>query len=418
VENVRPWIKRHPILTGFSGIFGLLFIVSFFNDPGSALLGYGVIFAIIWFIAWGVDRRKGYDVGKRAMTVPARTITSSPWPSTPAFAVPTSPRHTSPKGQRNPIQSNQTFLTGLDNTTRIGIINMLQLDEAIRFVLQGANGTLVGTDRALLLIPPGRKGFERRTATSYFSIRNVRIDPSRHGGHLRFDVGGETHQLHLINQNQLDRGLMAAQEIRQLAHDAQVTEEEVPTPATESAYAETAHRTVPTASAGMKTLSLGDMLAMTPNQFEELTGKALEAMGYQEMKVSGGAGDLAADLHGKDPQGRSVIVQCKRYAPGNRVGSPAVQQFIGMKAIHHKADRGIYVTTADYSQQAIDLANQHDIVLIDGDDLVKITALLLASGTTLPTPGVGARFCTQCGTQNESPAKFCAGCGTALSPAT
>jgi len=159
------------------------------------------------------------------------------------------------------------------------------------------------------------------------------------------------------------------------------------------------------------------MLAMTPTQFEELTGKALEAMGYQEMKVSGGAGDLAADLHGKDHQGRSVIVQCKRYAPGNRVGSPALQQFIGIKAIHHKADRGIYVTTADYSQQAIDLATEYDIVLIDGDDLVKITSLLLASGTSIPTPATGNKFCTECGARNEVSAKFCAECGTNVVPA-
>ncbi len=48
-----------------------------------------------------------------------------------------------------------------------------------------------------------------------------------------------------------------------------------------------------------------------------------------------------------------------------------------MKAVHHKADRGIFVTTADYTRQAIDLAKQHDIVLIDGDDLVKIAALVL-----------------------------------------
>lgn len=200
------------------------------------------------------------------------------------------------------------------------------------------------------------------------------------------------------------------------AQNARVTETEEDTraPASRSAYAETAHRELSKPNR-MSTLSLGDMLAMTPTEFEELTGRALEAMGYRELKVSGGAGDLAADLFGKDPQGRSVIVQCKRYALENWVGSPAVQQFIGMKSIHHKADRGIYVTTSEYSQQAVDLANQHGIVLIDGDDLVKITSLLLAKDASFSVPHTDSnKYCPKCGARSDTAAKFCTGCGAPL----
>jgi restriction system protein len=114
------------------------------------------------------------------------------------------------------------------------------------------------------------------------------------------------------------------------------------------------------------------MLEMDPRSFEEFTGRALESLGYTNVIRVGGSGDLAADLTATDPQGRSAIVQCKRYTPGSKVGSPALQSFIGMKEVHHRADRGIFVTTADYSQEALDLAKAHNIVLIDGDDLVKI----------------------------------------------
>ena len=83
---------------------------------------------------------------------------------------------------------------------------------------------------------------------------------------------------------------------------------------------------------------------------------------------------MAADLTATDPQGRSVIVQCKRYT-GDTVGSPTIQTFIGMQTVHHKADRGIVMATAEFSRPAVELALQHDIVLIDGDDIVKVLNL-------------------------------------------
>jgi restriction system protein len=146
-----------------------------------------------------------------------------------------------------------------------------------------------------------------------------------------------------------------------------------------SALEETAHVHLPeqpTSPTPYKPLILGDLLAMTPTEFEQLCVRALLILGYDQMKRTGGAGDLAADITGKDAQGRSVIVQCKRYAPGSAVGSPVIQTFIGMKAVHHKADRGIVMTTAEFSKPAIALAQQHDIILIDGDDIVKLLNLM------------------------------------------
>jgi hypothetical protein len=34
-------------------------------------------------------------------------------------------------------------------------------------------------------------------------------------------------------------------------------------------------------------------------------------------------------------------VQCKRYTPGNHIGSRTMQTLIGMASVHHKADRAI-----------------------------------------------------------------------------
>jgi restriction system protein len=86
----------------------------------------------------------------------------------------------------------------------------------------------------------------------------------------------------------------------------------------------------------------------------------------------GGIVDLGADLLGNDPDGRSVAVQCKRYAPGNKVASKEMQLFIGMQRVQHGTERGIYVTTSEFTSAARDLGNRHGIWLINGSELVKL----------------------------------------------
>jgi len=78
---------------------------------------------------------------------------------------------------------------------------------------------------------------------------------------------------------------------------------------------------------------------------------------------------------GTDPDGLLVIVQCKRYDPSRAVGSPEVQQFIGMGNVHHGAESMVYVTTSDYTAKARLLAAEHGIALVTGQDLVRLAAL-------------------------------------------
>ena len=103
--------------------------------------------------------------------------------------------------------------------------------------------------------------------------------------------------------------------------------------------------------------SLGLMLAQTPAEFEEATAVILSQLGYQLRRV-GKAGGLGADLVGADGYGHGVIVQCKRYAPGNKVGTPAVQSFIGMHHRYHRAAVGVFVTTSSFTAPAVELARQ------------------------------------------------------------
>lgn len=126
--------------------------------------------------------------------------------------------------------------------------------------------------------------------------------------------------------------------------------------------------------------TLADFLALSPDQFELAVGDLLSEAGYREMRRVGGVGDLGADLICRDTSGRKVVVQCKRYAPEKRVGSQVIQTFIGMVSVHHRAQRGIVVSTSEFTTPAIDLAREHGILLIDGEALVTLAQGIDAGG--------------------------------------
>ena len=118
--------------------------------------------------------------------------------------------------------------------------------------------------------------------------------------------------------------------------------------------------------------TLDRMLALSPSEFESAVARLMRRAGYRDVSVAGGSGDLMADVVARTRGGGHVVVQCKRKAPGQRVGSAEMQKFIGMISVHHEADEGIFVTTSEFTQPAIDLAERHGIVLVDGDLLVAI----------------------------------------------
>lgn len=118
--------------------------------------------------------------------------------------------------------------------------------------------------------------------------------------------------------------------------------------------------------------TLDGFLALSPPEFEAEVGKVLEAAGYGRMQRVGGAGDLSIDVRGRDATGRTVLVQCKRYAPGKRIGSPAIQQFYGMCHYHDPAALPIFVTSTDYTADARKVAEKAGVRLIDGPDLVAL----------------------------------------------
>ena len=118
-------------------------------------------------------------------------------------------------------------------------------------------------------------------------------------------------------------------------------------------------------------------MGASPEFFEKLVVDLLLAMGYgydseQAGIVTGKSGDEGIDgIINEDKLGFSQIyVQAKRYAEDKSVGRPDIQAFVG--AITGRGGKGLFVTTARFTEKAITYAKRQHIILIDGHKLAQL----------------------------------------------
>lgn len=117
----------------------------------------------------------------------------------------------------------------------------------------------------------------------------------------------------------------------------------------------------------------------SPSFFEKLVIDLLLRMGYGGSRKDAGqaigqAGDEGVDgIIKEDRLGLDVIyIQAKRWGTAT-IGRPEIQKFAG--ALQGKrAKKGIYITTSQFSKEAIDYAHniESKIILIDGEGLTKL----------------------------------------------
>lgn len=109
---------------------------------------------------------------------------------------------------------------------------------------------------------------------------------------------------------------------------------------------------------------------MSGQAFEgHVTGLCLRD-GLEIVRDGGGAGDLGADVIARAPDGRLIVIQCKRYKAESAVSGPDMQRFLGTVRTVHNADVAVFVTTARrFTRQARQLAVSHDVILMDRNRL-------------------------------------------------
>lgn len=125
---------------------------------------------------------------------------------------------------------------------------------------------------------------------------------------------------------------------------------------------------------------LSKVLELSPAFFERLVVELLVKMGYggsiqDAGKAVGRSGDEGIDGTIKeDKLGLDIIyIQAKRWKPGNIVGRPEIQKFVGALA-GQGAKKGIFITTSSFTREALDYSprNETKIVLIDGEYLAQL----------------------------------------------
>ena len=112
------------------------------------------------------------------------------------------------------------------------------------------------------------------------------------------------------------------------------------------------------------------LLNMDPYAFEHHVMKFFEVPALHNVYVTKRSGDGGVDGFAEHTNGL-IVVQCKRNALTNLVGSPDVRDF-GGAIVQHNAWRGYFVTTSGFTMQAADSLPQFEkIVPIDMEQLVE-----------------------------------------------
>lgn len=101
---------------------------------------------------------------------------------------------------------------------------------------------------------------------------------------------------------------------------------------------------------------------MTGTEFEAFVASLLRTHGYRRVEVVGGASDGGADVRARAPDGRAVVVQCKRWR--RPVPPHEVRAFVGTLSGTHRGFTGLFVATQGFTDEAVREAGAgHDAAL-------------------------------------------------------
>ncbi len=119
---------------------------------------------------------------------------------------------------------------------------------------------------------------------------------------------------------------------------------------------------------------LSELLNIAPDAFERLSQRLLREAGFVKVEVRGKSHDGGIDGVGilrVNLVSFQVYFQCKRWS--GSVGSKEIRDFRG--ALQGRADKGLFITTGNFTKQASDEATRDGataIDLIDGERLCEL----------------------------------------------
>ncbi|MBU1737110.1 MAG: DUF2034 domain-containing protein [Proteobacteria bacterium] len=104
-------------------------------------------------------------------------------------------------------------------------------------------------------------------------------------------------------------------------------------------------------------------------EFEELVGEAYRRQGYSVVENHGAGPDGGVDLV-LNKDGMTTLVQCKHWKI-LKVGVKVIRELFGVMA-SQGAQKGIVISSGEFTKDAIDFANSNSVELINGTKLLAM----------------------------------------------
>lgn len=126
--------------------------------------------------------------------------------------------------------------------------------------------------------------------------------------------------------------------------------------------------------ASWNAILLSALRSMDPSAFERLSQRLLREAGFTKVEVRGKSGDGGIDGIGilrVNLVSFQILFQCKRWK--GSVGAQEIRDFRG--GLQGRADKGLFITTGNFTQQASEEATRDGAIaidLIDGDRLCDL----------------------------------------------
>jgi restriction endonuclease Mrr len=114
--------------------------------------------------------------------------------------------------------------------------------------------------------------------------------------------------------------------------------------------------------------SIDRIAEMPQGDFESFCAALFEQLGYDVQRVD----EAACDTHelAVSRGHESALVRCQRHSPSHRVDQVELENLAAVVR-HENVDKGMYVTTATFTDDCRAFAEEHDIELVDTDELRK-----------------------------------------------
>ncbi|MGG4553040.1 restriction endonuclease [Paenibacillus humicus] len=113
-----------------------------------------------------------------------------------------------------------------------------------------------------------------------------------------------------------------------------------------------------------------NVLLLDPNEFEHLVAEYFRRRGFLNVRVIGQANDRGVDVLANGSDGTLHLIQCKRYRPGNNVGSNPIQRVDSYKRTRG-ADQAWVITTSDFTREGSDEARITGVRILNGSQFME-----------------------------------------------